>query len=275
MASWTTEESSAMDKCGHCDNCTRPADTVFHKDATLEAWQVLKIAQTVDTEGGRQTIAALSDLARGGAGGSFEAGGKRRMDKEKVQLDYNAIAGGKVALSKDVSHPTLSFISLFGHSITPLYLHFAVPFHCCPGLTLRARCLWVFLGARNAHCALTHLAVPRRSVLVHRVQRQRIRRPGRTSPSAYPVRPRGHPRWSGPANPLFLQTESAEIFVDRRHRGQEAKTTGQAQDRGAGRTHANSGGPVTAAPPAGDGVRKAETTVRVRRGVRGGRGGRD
>lgn len=109
MASWTTEESSAMDKCGHCDNCTRPVETVLYRDVTLEAWQTLKIVQAVDTEGGRQTVAGLSDLVRGAAGGSFEAGGKRKKSKEKVHLDYNAVAGGKVVLSKDVCRPSAFF----------------------------------------------------------------------------------------------------------------------------------------------------------------------
>ncbi|KAI9567984.1 P-loop containing nucleoside triphosphate hydrolase protein [Boletus coccyginus] len=101
MTSWTTEESSAMDKCGHCDNCTRPARMVFYKDVTLEAWQILKIVKAVDTEGGRQTVAGFGELARGAAGGSFETGGKRRKVKEKVHLDYNAVAGGEVRLTKD------------------------------------------------------------------------------------------------------------------------------------------------------------------------------
>ncbi|KIJ63080.1 hypothetical protein HYDPIDRAFT_176149 [Hydnomerulius pinastri MD-312] len=101
MASWTTEESSAMDKCGHCDNCTRAPETVEHKDVTVETWQLLKILEAVDAQGGRQTIAGLSDLARGLGGGSFDTGGKRQKVKEKVQLDYDAVAGGKVGLSKD------------------------------------------------------------------------------------------------------------------------------------------------------------------------------
>lgn len=114
IASWTTEESSAMDKCGHCDNCTRPAETVSSRDVTLEAWQTLKIVQVVDAEGGRQTINGLSDLARGAVGGSFEAGGKRRKSKEKVHLDYNTIAGGTVILPKDVCpHFTFFLISFF------------------------------------------------------------------------------------------------------------------------------------------------------------------
>lgn len=112
MASWTTEESSAMDKCGHCDNCTRPVGTVFHKDVTLEAWQTLKIVQAVDTEGGRQTINGFSDLVRGAAGGSFEAGGKRKKRNEKVRLDYDAIAGGAVVLPKDVCHRFFGHVAL-------------------------------------------------------------------------------------------------------------------------------------------------------------------
>ena len=94
-----------MDRCGHCDNCTRPPDNVEHKDATVEAWQILKILEAVEDSGGRLTIAGLSDLARGLGGGSFDTGGggKRRKTKERVQIDYNSVAGGKVGLSKDVS----------------------------------------------------------------------------------------------------------------------------------------------------------------------------
>lgn len=103
MASWTTNESDAMDRCGHCDNCTRPSANVEHRDATVEAWQILKILETVEGSGGRLTIAGLSDLARGLGGGSFDAGGggKRRNAKEKIQIDYDSVAGGRVGLSKD------------------------------------------------------------------------------------------------------------------------------------------------------------------------------
>ncbi|KAG9311882.1 ATP-dependent DNA helicase [Chiua virens] len=139
MASWTTEESSAMDKCGHCDNCTRPAGTVFHKDVTLEAWQVLKITQAVDADGGRQTIASLADLTRGGSGGSFEGGGKRKKTKEKIGLNYDAIAGGKVVLTKD------DLETLIVHLIVTRYLKeafsstaYAVNVYVVPGeLALR------------------------------------------------------------------------------------------------------------------------------------------
>ncbi|KAG1734011.1 P-loop containing nucleoside triphosphate hydrolase protein [Suillus lakei] len=95
--------TNAMDRCGHCDNCTRPPDSVEHKDATVESWQILKILEAVEGSGGRLTIAGLSDLARGLGGGSFETsgGGKRRNTKEKIQIDYDSVAGGKVGLSKD------------------------------------------------------------------------------------------------------------------------------------------------------------------------------
>jgi len=76
---------------------------VEHKDATVEAWQILKILEAVEGGGGRLTISGLSDLARGLGGGSFETGGggKRRNAKEKIQIDYDSVAGGKVRLSKD------------------------------------------------------------------------------------------------------------------------------------------------------------------------------
>lgn len=101
MASWTTEESRATDRCGHCDNCTRSPETVERRDVTLEAWQTLKILETISAQGTRQTIAGLGDLARGLGGGAFEGGGKRRKTKEKLQLDYDSVSGGKVELSKD------------------------------------------------------------------------------------------------------------------------------------------------------------------------------
>lgn len=70
---------------------------------TVEAWQILKILEAVEGSGGRLTIAGLSDLSRGLGGGSFETGGggKRRNAKEKIQIDYDSVAGGKVRLSKD------------------------------------------------------------------------------------------------------------------------------------------------------------------------------
>ncbi|KAG6333050.1 hypothetical protein ID866_6039 [Astraeus odoratus] len=101
MLAWTTEESHATERCGHCDNCLRQPGTFVHQDVTLAAWQILKILETVHTQGGRQTIAGLGDLTRGLGGGTYDTSGKRRNTKTKEQLDYGSIAGGKVELSKD------------------------------------------------------------------------------------------------------------------------------------------------------------------------------
>jgi hypothetical protein len=53
----------------------------------------------------------LADLVRGAGGGAFSvsSGGKRRksLSKEKVGLDLDAIAGGKILLGKDVRISTL------------------------------------------------------------------------------------------------------------------------------------------------------------------------
>ena len=51
----------------------------------------------------------LADLVRGAGGGAFSVssgtGGRKRksLSKEKVGLDLDAVAGGKVTLGKDVS----------------------------------------------------------------------------------------------------------------------------------------------------------------------------
>ena len=60
----------------------------------------------MEREGGRVTLGMLADLVRGVGGGAFgvSGGGKRGKGnaKEKVELDLEEIAGGKVMLSKDV-----------------------------------------------------------------------------------------------------------------------------------------------------------------------------
>lgn len=83
---------------------------MLEQDVTLEAWRLCKVAEQVAQEGGRLTVAALGDLARGNGRASFGlvSGGKGRRGKvkktdEKVSLDLDALCGGKVTLSKDVS----------------------------------------------------------------------------------------------------------------------------------------------------------------------------
>jgi ATP-dependent DNA helicase Q1 len=108
MSSWATEDSNALAPCGHCDNCTRPADSFERRDVTFEAWQVLKIADAVQHTGGQLTLTMLADLARGNGGGTYGVGGGGRKgkgkgrEKEKMDLDLERICAGKVNLKKDV-----------------------------------------------------------------------------------------------------------------------------------------------------------------------------
>lgn len=110
MSSWTTDDSDALTRCGHCDNCKRPPEEIDRRNVALEALQLLQIVSAVERDGGSLTLNNLATLARGNKGGSYEAtqGGRGRKGKgktkEKVNLDLEEVAGGKVNISKDVSH---------------------------------------------------------------------------------------------------------------------------------------------------------------------------
>lgn len=110
MSSWTTDDSDALTRCGHCDNCTRPPEEIDRRNVALETWQLLKIVSAVERDGANLTLNMLATLARGNGGGAYEViqGGRGRKGKgktkEKVGLDLDDVAGGKVNLSKDVSH---------------------------------------------------------------------------------------------------------------------------------------------------------------------------
>lgn len=115
--SWTTDDSGALDNCGHCDNCTRAPYAFDHKDVTVEAWQILKISDAANRLGGRITLNKLADLVRGNGGGALEVqeGGRRKgkdKAKEKVDIDLEQIVGGKVGLSKDVGDATQIFTTV-------------------------------------------------------------------------------------------------------------------------------------------------------------------
>ncbi|GLB39373.1 putative ATP-dependent DNA helicase [Lyophyllum shimeji] len=107
MSAWTTGESDALSRCGHCDNCTRPAEQIDRRDVTFQAWQLVKITEALNQDGANITLNSLAALARGKAGGAYEAsrggGGKKGKGKtkEKQMLDLNAVAGGEVDLTKD------------------------------------------------------------------------------------------------------------------------------------------------------------------------------
>ncbi|KAF7306791.1 ATP-dependent DNA helicase [Mycena indigotica] len=100
MSAWTTAEKNALAPCNHCDNCKRSPDSYSQRDVTLEAWQVLRVADAVKATGGQLTLAMLADLARGAGGGSYEVGGGRR-GKHKMDLNLGLVCGGKVGLKKD------------------------------------------------------------------------------------------------------------------------------------------------------------------------------
>ncbi|THH10608.1 hypothetical protein EW145_g1208 [Phellinidium pouzarii] len=120
MSAWGTAESDAHARCGHCDNCTRPPESVERRDVTLAAWQILQVTQTIERDGGRVTLGMLADLVRGVGGGAYGVsggGGKRGKGKakEKVELDLGEIAGGKVKLGKDETEALLVSMLLSHH----------------------------------------------------------------------------------------------------------------------------------------------------------------
>jgi len=75
---------------------------------TIETWRILKVVREVEQNGGRATLSNVSDLARGLGSASYTAtslGGnskKRKADPEKVSMDTATVAGGKLALNKEV-----------------------------------------------------------------------------------------------------------------------------------------------------------------------------
>lgn len=108
MSSWGTTDSDAYSRCGHCDNCVRAPESIETRNVTLESWKILKIAESIERDGGRVTVGMLADLVRGAGGRAYgvtERGGKQSKGKakEKVALDVEQIVGGKLTLSKDVS----------------------------------------------------------------------------------------------------------------------------------------------------------------------------
>lgn len=100
---WTTEETAALDRCGHCDNCTRAPGSVKRIDARLPAWQILKAAEAIQQCGSRRTLRQLVETVRGLGHGKVTVSRTRgRRMKESATIDMEQIAGGKVELSAEV-----------------------------------------------------------------------------------------------------------------------------------------------------------------------------
>ncbi|KAH9849006.1 ATP-dependent DNA helicase [Lenzites betulinus] len=109
LNSWGTAEEDALTRCGHCDNCTRPPETVDRQDARLPAWQLLRIAAAAARANQQLTMAQLCKLARGlrvaaagesAAGGAKGRGRGKRARQEKESVDVQEAAGGKVELTE-------------------------------------------------------------------------------------------------------------------------------------------------------------------------------
>lgn len=114
MSAWETKEVGANERCGHCDNCTRPPETKEERDVTIHTWQIIRIIEHIKRGGGRVTLGMLANLVRGAGGCSFSAAnGKRKgkgkaagsnnTEKETIKVDLDVVAGGKVSLNRDVS----------------------------------------------------------------------------------------------------------------------------------------------------------------------------
>ena len=95
-----------MTPCGHCDNCTRPPETVDLRDVTEEAWQILTIVEAVQRQRGRVTLNKLADMARGPGKAEFGVASRGRKGKGKATtaaLDVGTADIKLVELHKDVS----------------------------------------------------------------------------------------------------------------------------------------------------------------------------
>ncbi|KAH6906055.1 ATP-dependent DNA helicase [Coprinopsis sp. MPI-PUGE-AT-0042] len=105
VAAWSTSEQDALQRCGHCDNCTRSPASLHSVDVTLQSWQIIKILQMTESMGSKVTLQMLAGLARGKNGGKIDVkvktGGKGRgrTTKQTQELDLDTICGGAVDLS--------------------------------------------------------------------------------------------------------------------------------------------------------------------------------
>jgi ATP-dependent DNA helicase Q1 len=102
ISAWSADGTAALERCGHCDNCLRDSTSHKREDKTLEAWQILKIAEEVYNLKGNVTIGSLAALAVGHRHSKIRVK-QRRGGAAEIQLDVNRIAGGKVNLALSVS----------------------------------------------------------------------------------------------------------------------------------------------------------------------------
>ncbi|KAG8983933.1 hypothetical protein FRB90_005641 [Tulasnella sp. 427] len=120
LSSWNDNGSTFVDRCGHCDNCTRPPESNVPQDVTFEAWKLCRIIDEVHRSRGRLTIASLAALARGNGGGNFdvhEGGkGKRRKSKAEATIDLHALCDGKITtLNRDETENLIVQLLVMGY----------------------------------------------------------------------------------------------------------------------------------------------------------------
>ena len=102
VSAWSTADEDAEAPCRHCDNCTRPPETVDERDVTVDAWRVLRVAEYVRRQKGRVTLNQLAELARGTGKGEFTTHGSK-SGSSKAMVDLTQVCDGSVGLSREVS----------------------------------------------------------------------------------------------------------------------------------------------------------------------------
>ncbi|CAO1636822.1 unnamed protein product [Sympodiomycopsis kandeliae] len=120
--SHSTKATSAQEmKCGQCDNCISPPDSI---DVSLESWQVVNAMDDMYSQGARITVANLADLVRGLKNGAYtinsNSGGKKgkgRRDSSSSStpgtLDMSQYGGKITTLNSDeVERMIISLLNL-------------------------------------------------------------------------------------------------------------------------------------------------------------------
>ena len=102
VSAWSADGTAALERCGHCDNCLRDSTSHKYEDKTLEAWQILKIAEEVYNLNGNVTIGGLAALTGGNRQAKIRVKQGRGAAIE-IPVDKENVAGGKVKLSVAVS----------------------------------------------------------------------------------------------------------------------------------------------------------------------------
>ncbi|TFK18951.1 ATP-dependent DNA helicase [Coprinopsis marcescibilis] len=100
---WSTAEKDALERCGHCDNCLRPAGATRTEDATLAVWKILKVLQATQRMGADMTMTKIAALVRGKGRSQIEVKERRGKggQREKQDVDLVALVGGPVDMSND------------------------------------------------------------------------------------------------------------------------------------------------------------------------------